>query len=433
MSIIKKSVGRGGTNQPLDVRVIKFLLNRMMPWIYPVQAVPAVADPAAGLSLPGAEFALLPPHERITEETIQTIKDFQERVCHLRPPDGLIEPGRNTIKKLAELFMADGGVVPITLHNAIRQIRPHSRYARHNVATYQGGFFETGQTVAGFDGRRLILSINPTETIFLLLDHAGPGDEFQELNPIRGRVGTIYKQTTDAFLGERDMMYLSEQAQRLEQGIARLQEFEINVTLGALSVLPGIGTAITVGDCTLLVLRHRQLLLALHTFIATYLRVRQALRGRARHFCEKLEAALLRGIGRGTLVAIEVFGDDVFENLGEAAQSPDKIGRLVGAIAGTAGQALVRRSAVLKVVLVLLKTLITKALGALPGTLMRAVAITAEEKLTSARTIIAHFQSIGVPTTLEEGQLIVQEILAHPAEIRGLIEDLAQAASAFQE
>jgi hypothetical protein len=137
---------------------------------------------------------------------------------------------------------------------------------------------------------------------------------------------------------------------------------------------------------------------------------------------------LLKGVGRAALIAVGVFGDDVFEHVDDAADTPDALGKILGAMAGTAGAALSGRFTVVGAVLAVVKTLLVRAVLTVGG----AIPITATEKLSSAREIVRHFQSSGVPTTLADGERIVQEILAHPVEIRGAIEDLAQAAVAIR-
>jgi hypothetical protein len=71
-------VGRGGTNQPLDVRTVQTLLNNHR----------------------------LPPLQKITVDgiigpnTIAAIEEFQRRVVKMLLPDGRVDPGGKTLKAL---------------------------------------------------------------------------------------------------------------------------------------------------------------------------------------------------------------------------------------------------------------------------------------------------------------------------------------------
>ena len=127
------------------------------------------------------------------------------------------------------------------------------------------------------------------------------------------------------------------------------------------------------------------------------------------------------------MAAVGIFGDDVFGNVGQAANMPDAVGTLLGAIAGIAGAGLAGRFGAIRGVLAVLQALLTRAVVAVAG----AVSITANESLTSAREIARIFQNNGVPTTLEEGQLIVQEVRSAP-EVRTAVQDLAQAGAALR-
>lgn len=415
MSLISASVGHGGRNRRPDVRVVEFLLNRAMTATHLDRTGPQ-PDGSIVISAIAADGV-------VDASTVTAIRDFQSRVCGFRRPDGRVDPSGRTIHDLIGVFVRDGGLVPMDLRQAIPRIRPRSRIFRRPGTI--GGVVQAGETAAGLDGSRLILSINEQETIFLLLDHSGPGDDFQGLDPLRGRVGAIYVQRTPAFLDESDTMIHRNLAQHLEQGVARLQDFQVSMTLGALSAIStGVAVALTAGQATLFVIEHRQLLAACLAFLRVYVRVRRILKARAPHLCEKIEAALLKGVGRAALIAVGVFGDDVFEHVDDAADTPDALGKILGAMAGTAGAALSGRFTVVGAVLAVVKTLLVRAVLTVGG----AIPITATEKLSSAREIVRHFQSSGVPTTLADGERIVQEILAHPVEIRGAIEDLAQAA-----
>ena len=208
MSIISASVGAGGANRPRDVRIIEFLLSRLLGEIYPERAVAPDGTVILAMGVDGV----------MNVETIRVIEDFQRRLCGMQRPDGRIDPNRKTIANLIGLFLKSrGGVALITLQEVMRRRAPPLPFPRPAAAAiFQGGVLQAGQTVAGFDGRRLLISITAIETIFLLLDNAGPA--VNRTDPIRGRVGALYHQDTLAFLDERDSAFLLDLSQRLESG-----------------------------------------------------------------------------------------------------------------------------------------------------------------------------------------------------------------------
>lgn len=82
MSTITKSVGEGGVNAPADVGKIQQLINNNL-HLMPKQKR-LVVD------------------KKIGKNTKTAIGEYQSVVMKMRKPDGLIEPGRNTIKSLAK-------------------------------------------------------------------------------------------------------------------------------------------------------------------------------------------------------------------------------------------------------------------------------------------------------------------------------------------
>ena len=79
MSTIRASVGRGGVNQPEDVRIVQELLNQRLHLL----TQPLVVD------------------GRIDSATIAAIEAFQQRVVNLRQPDGRVDPGGRTFTALS--------------------------------------------------------------------------------------------------------------------------------------------------------------------------------------------------------------------------------------------------------------------------------------------------------------------------------------------
>lgn len=85
---LKHSVGpKGSKNDPADVRVIQELLNENL-----------------GLLIP---YAPLVVNGDVTPGTVALIEAFQRRVVGLRKPDGRVDPGGTTWKKLLEILPRD--------------------------------------------------------------------------------------------------------------------------------------------------------------------------------------------------------------------------------------------------------------------------------------------------------------------------------------
>lgn len=78
---IKSTVGNGGRNFPTDVRIVQSRLNR-------VSLVPLVPLKEDGVSGP---------------RTVASIVEFQRRYLKMDNPDGRVDPGGRTIRKLTEV------------------------------------------------------------------------------------------------------------------------------------------------------------------------------------------------------------------------------------------------------------------------------------------------------------------------------------------
>lgn len=78
MGLIGRSVGEGGRNEPLDVKIVQRLLNK--------HSLPPLRD----LTVDGVAGP----------DTNRTIRHFQEVVVKMRVPDGRVDPGGLTIRRL---------------------------------------------------------------------------------------------------------------------------------------------------------------------------------------------------------------------------------------------------------------------------------------------------------------------------------------------
>lgn len=389
MSLLTASVGNGGVNKKQDVIVVEFLLNRSMSEIYP-----PFRKEENGRWAFEATFTALPVDGKIDPAVVNTIKDFQRTVLGFKWPDGRVDPGKNTIRALTRSFIAQGGVIALSPQMAARLVNPNASYHR-NGAGYQTGIYQAGRIYAGLDGSRLVLNISSSETIFLLLDNAGPGKDMADLNPMRGKIGTVYRQSTDAFLDERDSMIYHDSFRRT-QGIKRLAELELAVMLAIFSGTSTFGMIAVLGANGLhFVVENGEKFPKWAAAVSIVLTVRRTLKRYAPTLYEKMCEGLFIGVKRGTLTAIGFAGDDVLANVPDAmVKDPTTIGKLVGALIASLGKAgLAKRLTLFGAVFAILKSLATKAAMSVPG----AIGLTAQEKIRHAQDILARLRAAGVP------------------------------------
>ena len=420
MSLLTASVGHGGVNKKQDVMVVEFLLNRSILQIYP-----PIATTGNGRMSFEASITVIPVDGKIDPGVVDAIRNYQRNVLRFKWPDGRIDPGKNTITALTRSFIAQGGVVAISPHEANRLMNPKASYNRQHGAVYQTGIYRAGQIYAGLDGSRLVLNISPRETIFLLLDNAGPGKEMADLNPMRGRIGTAYRQSTAAFLDERDSMFFNDLAKRL-QGVKALIELEmaIMLTIYSATSIPAM-LLVTGASGVQFVIKNGDKFPKWASAVSTVLTVRRTLKRYTPKLYEKMCEGLFIGVKRGTLTAIGFAGDDVLANVPDAmVKDPKTVGKLIGALLVSLGKAdMAKRLTVFGAVFTLLKTLASKAAGAIPG----AIGLTAQEKIRHAQDILVRLRAAGVPMSEEEARAIVDEVERHAREVRTALDDLARA------
>ena len=424
MSLITAPVGNGCANQKQDVRTVEFLLNRVLNQIYP-----PTASVQNGRLVFENVLTAIPIDGRIDPVLVQTIKDYQRNVLGFQYPDGRVDPGLNTITALARSFAQQGGVILLGPAEAARAVNPKARYNRKNGAIYQTGVFKSGQVVAGLDGSRLILNIDAQETVFLLLDKAGPGDEIAEMNPMRGRVLGVYRQSTEAFLDERDSMFFHDLSRRL-QGVRALVELELGILVAVVSGANLAGFALVLGASGLnFIVENHQNFPKWASAVTAVLNARGILKTRAPKLYAKLCEGIFVGVKRGTLAAIGLAGDDVIGNVPSSmVRDPMTVGKLLGALLVGLGKAsLAKRLTVMGIVFSILKTLAGKALGGVPG----AIGLTVQEKTRAAADIVAQLRATGVLITDAEARAIVEEVERNAREIRAALDDLARAFEGF--
>ncbi|HJQ59663.1 MAG TPA: hypothetical protein VJ890_22335 [Vineibacter sp.] len=229
--MLKGSVGQKGDNLPQDVATVEFLLNRSMRRAYPERRV--------------GDITLLRVDDKVTAGTIDAIKAFQKKWLGFNWPDGRVDPKGPTFRALCKLFHKDGGVVLLTPQQVAIQADPVSVY-QHNGPAYLPSVFKGGDFIPGLDGTRLVLSINAKDTIFILRDNQGPGDDFLDQNPMRGKVGHVYGQATPGFLDECGIIFFQNLSSKLQLAKSLIQA-EAELILGLIAGSSSIGFVAVVG------------------------------------------------------------------------------------------------------------------------------------------------------------------------------------------
>lgn len=419
MGLIQKPVGLGGRNNQQDVQVVEYLLNRVLPVIY-----------APDRSVQNGKYVFedlltrFPVDGQIDDQVIQVIKDFQKNVLGFKWPDGRVDPDRNSIRMLGRLFAKQGGVIPLTREEADKRIDPHASFERKG-GNFQTQAFRCGQTVAGLDGSRLILNINHFETVFLLLDDAGPGDELKDQNPMRAKPGTFYKQDTAAFFDELDSMFFHDLAKELK-GVKTLIAVEIGIITSIASASNIAFTVILLSpDIIKFIDKNHKKFVPMAGVIAAVLVVRSTLKKHTPTLYKKLIKGLFIGVSAGLLGAVGLAGPDAVAGVPAAmVKDPMTIGKLVGALIASVGkESLEKRLTLFGAVVTILKELAKKAAQTAAGNL----GVPLQEKMRCANEIIRHLRASGVQITEAEAKTIVDEVTVHAKVVKEALDDLAKA------
>ena len=241
--MIKNSVGRHGTNDKGDVLTVKSLLSFVNPSL--------LYEPKELVTEDGSILVnTVIPDERVRPLFISEIERFQKKVVGGFKPDGLVEPGRRTIKALIRIFEDEGYVRLLKKQQLKGRLIPNSYFNIVGGSWFFSGRYGTGMTIYGMDGKRLILSVSRGDVIFMLLDQTGPGDIERDFNPLRGRIGGVYAQRVKAFHEEIVASWYARQYERLAP-IQIAIEAELYFLVGLGTTLTGTSTvfAITsIGD-----------------------------------------------------------------------------------------------------------------------------------------------------------------------------------------
>ncbi|NBB70841.1 MAG: hypothetical protein GVY33_11065 [Alphaproteobacteria bacterium] len=392
-----------------------------------------------GVSKEGFVYSSLPM--RIESDAdrqllIEAIERFQDRVCGFRWPDGRVDPGRRTITKLREIAFVRGRVMPVDTATALRQAATSSPYVLRTGRWRLQATYRPGEVYAGLDGRRLLLAIDGHRAIFQLLDDAGPGRAI--FNPLRGRPGRIYKQSTAEFLNEWDAVFYHRMAERLKS-LKVVMKMEIKFMIACSSALSGGVGAILFGTSLFKFLNDNRS--EIRTWVAAvdaFVDGRRTLQRFTPTLYDKFEQLLLHNVRRAAATVVDEKGRDVLAHVDDTmAGDPGAAAKLVGALVGTIGKAAFKgRMASLGGIAGDVLKLIGKRAGlALPGAAAKTFQnMSDQEKASLAVRLIRRFEASGVKVSRSEALVIVAELSReeHRHEVRRALERLYRACRAVK-
>ena len=268
------------------------------------------------------------------------------------------------------------------------------------------GSVERGQTWLATDGKRSVISADSTSVSYVLTSATHPA-----------RNNKFFIQSSVGFRGEVTT-YSFVEAGRRAAPMARLAELEMQIMIGIFAVSSGVGLAAVVGtDLVDFCLKNHANFGKWSKALGACVALREVLKRHAPTLWDKLiEAAL---VATGAAVG------ESLRNIPDAAvNDPKLMGRFLGALIGKLGkQAISSRLSALSVIWVLLSTVATKSLGAVPA----ALRLSLDERAKTAEAIIAELRRSGVMLTADDARRIVDEVAAKPQEIRASLEQLKSA------
>lgn len=396
-SLITGSVGEGGHNYERDVIFVKWLLNNIPDDLLYDWDEQWKKQEDGNFAL---EVGTLAPNGTVTQGMIDRIILVQRRWAGMARPDGRIDPGKRTIRDLLQLFLNTGWV--LRLNSVEGRIHPASTITLSGDVPimFAGLQFKCGTVVDGLDGKRLILSITISETIFVLLDRSGPGSGLQDLNPMRGKVGGIYAQMTDAFINEFISCFYKDMYDVLAP-LVTIIEAEVNLLLAIGTTLTGTG--LLYGG------------VALSAFIVQN-------KNKFKDWIAIIEA-IIEARNELKLIAPTVYSnifDAVFKFYGRSL-TPANAASYVGKIIGEGGKALWTNKIN---IFASVGSLILSAASVLAKNLPDSIARAEQLWKDGARTLMVELRSQGVEVTPQEQIAIFQEIRAHPKEIAQIFQRL---------
>jgi hypothetical protein len=397
--LLTGSVGQGGHNFEGDINLVKTLLSEVEDKLLFEPGELYEKQPDGSYAL---RVVSLVPNGQLGPETMDRIRRFQKRVVGMADPDGLIEPNGKTIQRLVKQFLDSGSVYRLKDPQDIE-----GRLFPRSIYTIQGGpmmldglVFKRGQVIKGLDGKRLILSITSVETVFLLLDRSGPGAGAEDWNPMRGSVGGIYAQSTDAFINEYETYFWKDLARTLAP-IETMIETEVNLLMGIGTVITGTAVFWAGAELSVFVAKNRHKFGHWIAIFAAVLAAREALKRLAPTLYDKLFDALFYFYIRSL--------------------KPENVANVVGWIIGKGGERLMKGK--LNLLLngcILVIDVLVMLLKNVADSVLRAKGLYNQ----GFHGIVTELRSQGGDVTPQEQLKIFNELKANPEEIKKIFTTL---------
>jgi hypothetical protein len=414
MGIPRKSVGKAGQNDKHDVAIVQHLLNE----------VPDVMlyDDKEMTSPDGAIVVeTLVTDGTVRDAMIRRIERFQERVVYMKRPDGLIEPSKKTIRALLGVFEGAGNVTLLNGAAWLSEFHPGSGLKVPDIFDGEtgvgSGYLPAGWVVGGLDGRRWIISVTPAASanqegsvIFMLLDRSGPGggpSEFalmNSLNPMRGRIGGIYRQRIDAFTLELNATFWKE-LYLIHQAWIPILETEVIFVAAVFGAATGTGLifgAVGFGD---FILQNRKKFKHWIAIVGALATARSKLKPIAPTLYDKTVDVILKELA--------------------CSVRPQDVAKLAGMIIGKMGEKWMKGR--VNVVFTLF-SLVSNVVGIIAGAVGNMIEKNVERAKDTwdkgLRHMASEFQQVGVKLDLNDQIKILQEFQKHSHEIHAITEKL---------
>jgi hypothetical protein len=287
-----------------------------------------------------------------------------------------------------------------------------SSFFWRNTPVKAGQIFKTTQ------GKRLVLEGNNNRVIYILINSKSKDNN------------KVFIQTPEGFAGDITT-YPVEKAGENLQTTKKIAEYEVQFLVGVISGTSWTGFFTVLGvDALEFTINNKDKFAKWNEITKVCLKTRSDLKQYAPTLYDKLIYTTLLSAWKGTQLAAD-HASDIAENMVEAAlKDPKIIGRGTGVIAAKLGmQGLNGRISILSAVWTILLTVVTKALASIPGAVKLTAddikALSPEEKVGMAKKIVEMMRNVGVVVTKSEAEQIIDEVQAHPQELKETLSVLA--------
>jgi hypothetical protein len=256
------------------------------------------------------------------------------------------------------------------------------------------GQVKAGQTWQAGDGKRLILSADSTDVVYLL-------------------DSKVYVQNSMGFANEVRTYPIITGALNA-RGTVELGYMEVKLAMGLLAGASGVGFAIVIGtEITEFIVENRDDFHKWSRQLQAVLKARAALKQVAPVLYDKVFSAILRQVWK-----------DVKGNMPESV-TPEVVIFGVGVVIGTVGKKIAsgKFSILALAVVVGEQILIRTTTGVLP----KAIKVTGENYAKMAPDVLQQLRTAGVHLSDNDVKKIFEEVQKHPLQVRKALEEMAAA------